>query len=218
LPQRTSIILKIFVNYRSNKDAGKKLRDAAQAQGGYFTSRQAAAAGYGYSHLAYHVDARNVERVAQGVYRLLAVPISEHDDLIRLALWSRDRRDQPQAVASHATALTVHELTLLLPDRVHLTVPRGFRKHPPAGCVLHKRELEPADIEQREGFAVTKPLRTLVDVALSVDVPHEEVVRAAKFALERGLVSKAALAEALQREQAPTAVLKELGLSSRSAK
>jgi hypothetical protein len=65
---------------------------------------------------------------------------------------------------------------------------------------------------------VTKPLRTLVDVALSVDVPHEEVVRAAKSALERGLVSKAALAEALLREQAPAAVLKELRLSRRSAK
>ncbi len=205
------------MGYRSNKDAERRLRDAAQAQGGYFTSRQAAAAGYGYSHLAYHVDVRNVERLAQGMYRLLDVPISEHDELIRLALWSRDRRDQPQAVASHATALTVHELTLLLPDRVHLTVPRGFRKKPPAGCVLHRRDLGLADIEQREGFAVTKPLRTLVDVALSVDVPRDEVVRAAKSALERGLVSKAALAEAFLREQAPAVVLKELRLSSRSA-
>jgi predicted transcriptional regulator of viral defense system len=206
------------VGYRSNKDADRRLRETARAQGGYFTSRQAAAAGYGYSHLAYHVGVGNVEHLAQGMYRLLDVPISEHDELIRLALWSRDRRDQPQAVASHATALTVHELTLLLPDRVHLTVPRGFRKKPPAGCVLHRRELGPADIERREGFTVTKPLRTLVDVALSVDVPHEEVVRAAKSALERGLVSKAALAEALLREQAPAAVLKELRLSRRSAK
>lgn len=86
------------------------------------------------------------------------------------------------------------------PDRAHLTVPRGFRKEPPAGCVLHLRELGPADIERREGFAVTRPLRTLVDAALSLDVPHEEVVRAAKSALERGLVSKAALAAALLRE------------------
>lgn len=80
--------------------------------------------------------------------------------------------------------------------------------------MLHRRELGPADIERREGFAVTRPLRTLVDAALSVDVPHEEVVRAAKSALERGLVSKAALL----CEQAPAAVLKELRLSSRSAR
>ncbi|MBL8803292.1 MAG: hypothetical protein JNN27_14900 [Planctomycetes bacterium] len=51
-----------------------------------------------------------------------------------------------------------------------------------------------------------------------MDVPHEEVVRAAKSALERGLVSKAALAAALLREQAAAAVLKELRLSSRSTR
>ena len=203
------------MGYRSNKEAERKLREAAEAQGGYFTSRQAAAAGYGYSHLAYHVAAGKVERVAHGLYRLLSVAISPHDELIRLALWSRDRREQPQAVASHATALTVHELTLLLPDRVHLTVPRGFRKKPPAGCVLHPRELARTEVELREGFAVTTPLRTLVDAAQSADVPHEEVVRAARSALDRGWVVRTALADAFAREQVPAAVLKELGVRAR---
>lgn len=206
------------MGYRSNKDAERRLREAAEAQGGYFTSRQAAAAGYGHSHLAYHLGVGHFERVSHGTYRLLSAPISAHDELIRLALWSRGRRDQSQVVASHATALTVHGLTLLLPDRVHLTVPTGFRKKPPAGCVLHRRELKPEEIEQREGFAVTTPLRTLVDVAQSVDVPHEEVVRSAKSALERGLVMKAALAEAFAHERVPAAVLKELGLSGRGAR
>jgi predicted transcriptional regulator of viral defense system len=205
------------VGYRSNKEAERKLSAAPEAQGGYVTSRQAARAGCGYSHLAYHLGAGNIERVVQGLYRLLTVAISPHDELIRLALWSRDRRERPQAVASHATALTVHELALLLPDRVHLSVPRSFRKKPPAGCVLHRRELAPMEVELREGFAVTTPLRTLIDAAQSADVPHEEVVRAARSALGRGLVARTALAEAFKVEEVPAAVLKELGLRARRA-
>src|SRR3954453_23440256 len=108
---------------RSRKGAALALANLAHEQGGYFTTKQAIQAGYGYRHLDYHESAGSFERVAHGLYRLPTVPTSEYDDLIRLTLWSRNQKDVPQAVVSHETALVLHELAELLPDRTHLTVP-----------------------------------------------------------------------------------------------
>jgi hypothetical protein len=114
---------------------------------------------------------------------------------VRLTLWSRDRNDQPQAVVSHESALVLHDLSELLPGEIHLTVPPKFRKEPPAGCVLHKARLAPKDIEERAGFRVTVPLRTLLDVAAS-GVPEEQLQKAVADALSRGLVRRSKPLEA----------------------
>jgi predicted transcriptional regulator of viral defense system len=107
-------------------------------------------------------------------------------------LWSRDRQDQPQAVASHESALALHDLGELLPNQIHLTVPPGFRKQAPPGCVLHKEVLLSADIEVRHGFRVTTPLRTLLDVARG-DISQEQLEKAVADALRRGLVRRGRL-------------------------
>lgn len=182
---------------RSARDAAATLFARAHEQGGYFTAKQAAEAGYGYRHLDYHETAGNFERVGHGLYRLPMIPPAEHDDLIRLSLWSRDRRDEPQAVVSHESALVLHDLTDLLPGRIHLTVPPKFRKPTPRGCVLHKASLAPRDIEERAGFRVTTPLRTLLDAAAG-DVSQEELQKAVKQALARGLVRRSRLVEAVR--------------------
>ncbi len=176
--------------YRDTLQARRDLHALAAGQGGYFTAKQARAAGYGYAHLAYHTGAGTFERAGPGLYRLADVPPSEHDDLVRLALWSRDRADAPQAVASHDTALTLHGLGELLPVRTHLTVPPGFRKEAPGAVVLHRARLGPADVVEREGFSVTTPLRTLLDVASAGTVPVEQVAKAAADAVARGLVRR----------------------------
>jgi predicted transcriptional regulator of viral defense system len=181
--------------YRSSRSALERLRDVAVTQGGYVTSKQAARAGYGPSHLAYHVSAKNLERAGTGVYRLNLLPISEHDELIRLALWSRDRSDRPQAVVSHVSALVEHGLTRALPDVVHLSVPSGYRKVAPNGVRLHRAKLERAEVEQREGYSVTTALRALVDCAADDELPQEELERATAIALERGLVNRNALGQ-----------------------
>lgn len=182
---------------RSRKDAALGLAAVAHEQGGYFTTKQAVEAGYGYKHLDYHETAGNFERVAHGLYRLPTVPRDEHDELIRLTLWSRNQKDVPQAVVSHESALVVHELSELLPDRVHLTVPKTFRKPAPRGVVLHKARLDPGDVEERSGFRVTNPLRTLLDAAAG-GVSQEQLGKAIRDALSRGLVRRAKLSEALR--------------------
>ena len=166
--------------------------------------------GYGYRHLDYHESAGNFERVGHGLYRLATVPPAEFDDLIRLTLWSRNQKDEPQAVASHETALLLHGLSDLLPGRIHLTVPPGFRKAAPAGCVLHKNALQQNEIEEREGFRVTAPLRTLLDAAAG-SVSTEQLEQAVKDALLRGLVRRSTLEEASKRSPAGARLTSGIG-------
>ncbi len=190
------------MSYRSVKSARRDLAEIAQSQGGYFTSKQAATAGYAQPHLDYHVRTGNFEHVARGIYRLSTSPPAEHDDLIRLSLWSRGRDDRPQAVISYETALGVYGLGNLLPSRMHLTVPRAFRKQPPTGCILHKAQLAEHEIEQREGFRVTTPLRTLLDVAQECGVTQEQLNEIVKQALAEGIIRRTKLVEAAGRQSA----------------
>ena len=182
------------------RDSARALAALAQEQGGYFTTKQATDAGYEYPQLVYHVTAGNFERVQHGLYRLPTIPVAEHDELIRLSLWSRNQKDEPQAVVSHQTALVLHELSELLPGETHLTVPPKFRKVPPSGVVLHKAKLEPREIEERAGFRVTTPLRTLLDAARS-DVSTEQLEKAVRDALDRGIVRRTALDKAVREHE-----------------
>lgn len=187
------------MQYRDTHESLKALYAVAATQGGYFTAKQAAAAGYDYQHLAYHLQTGNFERAAHGLYRLPTIPPAEHDDLIRLSLWSRGRDDAPQATVAHASALFIHQLSDVLPGKVHLTVPPSFRKVAPPGCQLHKARLTAADIEAREGFAVTTPLRTLLDVASGPGITDEQLNRAIRDALRRGLVRESVLKRELDK-------------------
>lgn len=147
----------------------KRAALAAEAarQGGYFTARQAIAVGYLYPQQHYHVSTGGWERVARGVYRLRDFPLVERGDLIILSLLSHDRSSQPQVVVSHETALMLHDLSDANSARIHLTAPSDFRRQMPLGVALHHGRLDPHDWEERDGYRVTTPLRTLCDIATS---------------------------------------------------
>jgi predicted transcriptional regulator of viral defense system len=174
---------------RDPRENARVLYQAAAAQGGYFTAAQARQAGYAYSQQSFHVSRGNWLKIDRGLFRLRDFPPAEREDLIRWSLWSRDQKGVPQAVVSHDTALTVHDLSDAMPARVHLTVPPGFRKKMPPGCVLHKATLVPEDVESRTGYRVTTPLRTLLDVSGS-PLSQEHLNKAVRDALERGLVHR----------------------------
>jgi predicted transcriptional regulator of viral defense system len=195
---------------RSAKEAARALSALAHEQGGYFTTKQAKEAGYGYRHLDYHETAGNFERIAHGLYRLPTIPRGEHDELIRLSLWSRNQEDMPQAVVSHESALVLQDLTELLPDRIHLTVPPKFRKATPRGCVLHKALLAKDEIEERAGFRLTTPLRTLLDATLG-GVSQEQLEKAVKKALSGGLVRESKLLGAAKHDPSLERLRKALG-------
>ncbi|TVQ62834.1 MAG: hypothetical protein EA378_03200 [Phycisphaerales bacterium] len=176
------------MGYRDQKSALRSLTEVAASQGGYFTARQAEDAGYDAPHLTYHLSAGNFERAGRGLYRIPTLPLSEQDDLIRLWLWSRGRDDQPRAVVSHQAALVLHDLAEFIPTTIHLTVPHGFRKQPPQGCVLHKGRLDRNETQSFDALPVTAPLRTLRDLAATGTLPTEQFENAVGAAVQRGLI------------------------------
>jgi len=173
----------------------KDLYRLALEQGGLFTLDQARRFGLGPKEASYRVRTGRWERLGRGIYRLAFAPFSPDEDLIRIWLWASNPIG-PVAF-SYETALVIHGLSDLLPDRYHLTVPRGFARRAPRGVVLHRADLAPADVEARPGFKVTTPFRTLLDVARTSRVPQEQLELAVRQALERGLVRRRRLEEAL---------------------
>ena len=170
-----------------------RLFEVAESQQGYFTSADAKRLGYDYPHQHFHVRQGNWIRVDHGIYRLKKFPAARHEDLMRWWLWSRKK-----AVMSHETAAALYELGDLLPSKVHLTVPPDFRKRPVKSLVLHKADVSAAEIERREGFHVTKPLRTILDLARS-HLDDERLSAVTKDAIKKGLLSRKELLEALAK-------------------
>ncbi len=174
---------------RDPKENERRLLAIASQQGGYFTANQALSVGYTYRQQHFHRQRGNWLLIDRGLFRLRDYPSGPYEDLIRWGFWSRDRRGKIRAVVSHESALTFHDLGDVMPARLHLTVPRGFRKRPPGACVLHYATLADPDIERHEGFFVTTPLRTIKDVAEG-DLSPEHLIKALHDALNRGLIRK----------------------------
>ena len=175
------------------------LFEIAGGQAGCFTARQARDVGYDYRLQHYHRERGHWIPVGHGLFRLNRYPEGENEDLVRLSLWSRNREGEPQAVASHETALRLHDLSDLMPEKVHLSVPKGFRKRPPRGVILQKADLADGDVEARDGFAVTTPLRTILDIARSRETSPEHLESAVRETVTRGLVRLKLLREELSR-------------------
>ncbi len=171
----------------------------AEQQGGYFTAKQALSVGYAYPEQHYHAKEGNWLKAGRGLYRLAEYPMPSQAALIELTLLSADRQGRFQAVVSYDTALALHELGDANPSQIHLTVPPGFRKRLPLEVRLHRGLLSEEDWEQREGYRVTTPLRTLLDIAASAE-SWPLLEGAVRDALARGVVRKKQLLAA----EAPT--------------
>jgi predicted transcriptional regulator of viral defense system len=184
---------------RPREQKAERLFDVADQQAGYFTAGQALEAGYDYPLQHYHRERGHWTQVGHGLFRLNRYPEGENEDLVRLYLWSSDREGNPQAVFSHETALRLHGLSDLMPEKVHMSVPRGFRKRSPRGVVLHKRDLEEGDVDEWNGFRVTTPLKTILDAVSSSEVSPEHLESAVRGAVVHGLARRKRLHEELSR-------------------
>lgn len=183
-------------NVRLNRES--ELFRLADQQAGYFTAAQAKELGYSYRVQHHHKGQGNWLDKGWGIFRLRDYPSSNDEQYVELSLWSRDKRGNPQAVVSYDSALSLYDLTDLLPANLHLTVPPSFRKTPPEGVVLHKGTFKEGETRERSGFWIASPLRTLLDIAVS-HVSPEHVEQAVTEALERGLVRRKVLEAALEQ-------------------
>lgn len=168
------------------------LFETASAQEGYFTTGQAAQAGYSTQLLFKHIRAGRVARTRRGIYRLVHFPAGEHEELVTAWLWS-----EQAGVVSHQTALALHGLSDALPAHVHLTLPSAWsrrRFRVPTDVVLHHADVPPEDRTWFGAVPTTSPRRSLNDCALGGLSP-ELLRQAAQQALRRGLVAKAELGD-----------------------
>ena len=163
----------------------------AEGQGGFFTAKQAESAGFDRTNHSYHIRSGNWTREHRGIYRLAQYPAPPEADLILWFLWSRNLADAPQGVYSHATALRIYDLSDIMPAKIHMTVPQKFRRSAeiPKGLVMHWDDLPLGDIEEREGFRVTRPLRTLRDLVAEGGLPRDLLKQAFDEARSRGLIT-----------------------------
>jgi predicted transcriptional regulator of viral defense system len=182
---------------REHREAAKRLYEVSEDQQGFFTTKQAKAAGFAENTHPYHVQAGNWIREHRGIYRLASFPRGERPDLMLWSLWSRNRGEAAQGVYSHQTALSLYDLSDAMPAKLHMTVPKSFRRNSeiPRVLVLHFADLPQNDIGAVHGVRVTKPMRTILDLLEGGDVPPAILRQALREGLRRGLIRRNEIAE-----------------------
>lgn len=179
------------------------LFEIAESQQGYFTFQQAVKAGFSDKNHAYHVKAGDWIKVSRGIYRLARYPLSDRPDLIEWSLWSRNKQGEVQGIWSHETALDLYELCDIMPAKLHLTVPHNFRKSVsiPSVLKLYRIDLEEKDWTEQQGYRITTPIRTLLDLAETRQISDDLLKQAVVEGRKRGILPKH-LIESLQHNKA----------------
>jgi predicted transcriptional regulator of viral defense system len=160
----------------------------AESQAGYFTANQAAAAGLDRRTLSHHARPRGrFERVAHGLYRVRQFPTTPHEHLV--AAWLGV--GIPEAVVSHESALELFDLSDVIADEVHISIPREKRRrHSRQGVRVHTTTRPPSGREVRRvhGVPATSPERSIVDMLDAGGQPEQAELAIAQ-ALGRGLTT-----------------------------
>ena len=73
-----------------------------------------------------------------------------------------------------------------------MTVPGTFRRtaKTPAVLVLHRADLDSADIQMGPGYRLTTPIRTILDILESGQTSFELIEQAVSQAIARGLITR----------------------------
>src|ERR1700681_4060611 len=173
------------------KEAARRLYKTAQSQQGFFTTKQAIQAGFAEKTHSYHVKVGNWIREHRGIYRLADFPTAERPDLMLWNLWSQNRQEVLEGTYSDDTALSLHELSDIMPSKLHMTVPKHFRRNSriPEVLVLHRADLSESDIQQMQGVRVTRPLFTVLDLLQTGHVDRNLIRQAIDEAMRRGLIT-----------------------------
>lgn len=173
------------------------LATLAASQDGLFTAKQATAFGVTRRLLSHHAKSGRYERLGRGLYLVPEIPGSPFREVV--AAWLQAGGED--AVVSHETALVLHDLSDVIADHIHITLPRSrrSRKHP-RGTVVHTR-LEPlgeGEVQHRHFVRVTAPAVTILD-CLEAGTGLEQIELAISQAVERGWTSSGDLMERASR-------------------
>jgi very-short-patch-repair endonuclease len=159
---------------RTTREIERRVARLAKRQWGVVAARQLLALGMSTSAIGRWAKAGRLVRLRRGVYALGhdALRVEGHRMAAVLACG-------PGAVLSDRTAAGVWGVRPDNRPRWDVTVPtaRGRRL---AGISIHRRRLDPRDVTDSQGIAVTSLARTYLDLAACVPVDHTTK------ALERG--------------------------------
>jgi predicted transcriptional regulator of viral defense system len=178
----------------------QRLSEIAEGQWGLVTRRQAQEAGVGNTSLARLTDDRRLERVAHGVYRVRGA--GEPDDLGLRAAWLQLAPETPawarlddldDAVVSHASAASLHQVGDLRADVHEFTLPQR-RQTRRRDVRLHRGKVPAADRIILSGLPVTRPTRMIADL-LADNVEPGVVGRITAEVVDGGLEGAGDIAE-----------------------
>jgi predicted transcriptional regulator of viral defense system len=170
----------------------KTLFELATDRYGYVTIDDARNVGIDPHRLVVMADRGVLERIGHGVYHFPTMPASGLNQCMEAVLWPRP----VQGVLSHETALDLHDLCDVNPAKVHITVPARHRtnRKVPELYVLHRRDLDAADVTLHEGIPIVTPYRAILD-GIERRLGPRLLKQAIKTAQVRGLLRPNELAD-----------------------
>ena len=180
----------------------EELRALAARQHGLLTSTQMRTSGMASAAISRRRASGALERLEPRVYRIPGAPPTREQRLMQALLGAG-----PGAALSHGTAARLHELDGFADyEQVELTIARGRRYR-------RVRAHETSDLPRNEvttirGLVVTRPIRTLKDIATVF--PSGVVEQAYESAMRRGLVVDRAVRASLRAGDPGVKVLRSV--------
>jgi very-short-patch-repair endonuclease len=177
---------------RANSGPERAIAAIAARQHGVLSSTQLIDAGLTPRAIDCRVDAGRLHRLHRGVYAVGHRALSHRGRWLAAVLACG-----PGAVLSHADAARLWRLLPVEehPGPVHVTVPGAGGRRRRSGIVAHRSQtLAQAEVTRRHSIPVTRPARTIADLARVL--PKERVAAAADRARLLGL--------RVDRREAPT--------------
>ncbi len=126
-----------------------RLLEVAADQHGLFTLAQAATVRVGDDQVRRMAATGVLERRAQGVYRIAAVPFNQYTELMEAVLWAKRR-----AVIAGESALLLWDLADVNPRKIHLAVPPDYRPRRAGGNLYQVHHVRVLDAERDEAHGV----------------------------------------------------------------
>lgn len=163
-----------------------ELAELATDQFGLVTIADARNVGYDPNTLAKLAERGQLERVSHGVYRVPFLAGGEMAAYMAAALWPQGAG----GVLTHETALDLWDVSDVNPAKLHITVPKDHRPQRlvPKGYVIHREDLDPAEVSAIAGVPVVKLARAIHQAAAE-HVGRDLLEQATRHGRERGLLN-----------------------------
>ena len=166
-----------------NYEKELELYKIAEDQAGYFSLAQTKELGLQRSQIYRELRRNKFEQAGWGVYRFVQFPAGRFEEVHAAVLGAG-----PRAVVGFQTALYIYELSDIIPDEIHLILPKTSSRRRP-GIRVHTVKIKPNEITRWEGLMITTVARTISDVART-HFDETQIKLAIEQALFRGLVTK----------------------------